>query len=393
VPGVTPSRGVYDEGSLIASAPPNFVGAGVSSAYNSGTGRVDVTISGGGSSTRTPADYDLKLDFGAVGDGTTNDTTAVQNALDTVKSGYYLNVPRGTYLIDPVTVTEPLGMSIVGQGPSYSVFKQRQSGQTGTLFTLNRSVGVTAPSESHSLIRGIGFYGKSSSYTAKGVYAELMAYIQFDWCKFTGFTDALYAGASLVFAVTNSWFLSTSGAGILFEGSVAGDNHILLQNLVMRAHSAYAINYGGTLGAGSGLTVSHVDIESCAGGIRLGGSAGPYSQYAPNRVRDCWFEGNSGAAIDVTANSSTALIEGNYILGNGTNNYFNVAASRARPTIIQHNTIDTFLTTNPYFVVNGSGSHPVVVRENTLRTEPGTGSSTGQIVNSGSGLVSTSNWS
>ena len=45
-------------------------------------------------------------DFGAVGDGITNDTTAIQAAIDTLNSngGGTLNVPTGTYLIDTINV-------------------------------------------------------------------------------------------------------------------------------------------------------------------------------------------------------------------------------------------------------------------------------------------------
>lgn len=45
-------------------------------------------------------------DFGAVGNGITNDTTAIQTAIDTLTSngGGTLNVPTGTYLIDTINV-------------------------------------------------------------------------------------------------------------------------------------------------------------------------------------------------------------------------------------------------------------------------------------------------
>ena len=79
--------------------------------------------------------YDSKLrdlvslkDYGAVGDGVANDTSAVQSAVDAVSAagGGVLWVPPGTYLVD--TITMAANVRLEGQGVS-SIFKLR----TGTL--------------------------------------------------------------------------------------------------------------------------------------------------------------------------------------------------------------------------------------------------------------------
>jgi hypothetical protein len=61
-------------------------------------------------------------DFGAKGDGTTNDTTAFQNAINAAQGGFgMLYVPYGTYLVGDLTISAQTGLDIIGERkPSYS---------------------------------------------------------------------------------------------------------------------------------------------------------------------------------------------------------------------------------------------------------------------------------
>jgi hypothetical protein len=90
------------------------------------TGNVDLSglsfIQAGGGVART---IDSKLkdvvsvkDFGAVGDGTTNDTTALQNAFNSGAKNIYL--PTGTYKV-LAQLTLPVNVSLYGDGPAASI--------------------------------------------------------------------------------------------------------------------------------------------------------------------------------------------------------------------------------------------------------------------------------
>lgn len=65
-------------------------------------------------------DYVSVKDFGAVGDGITNDTTAIRNAVATGKQVYF---PVGTYLVTDAITCSTKGQMICGAGREASVIK------------------------------------------------------------------------------------------------------------------------------------------------------------------------------------------------------------------------------------------------------------------------------
>ena len=88
-----------------------------------------------------PIEYDVMVDFGAVGDGVTNDTSAFAEALAAATPGHAVYVPEGTYLI---TTTLALGGGVVirGAGPARTLIHSQHDHATFSI-TGEEPVAVT----------------------------------------------------------------------------------------------------------------------------------------------------------------------------------------------------------------------------------------------------------
>lgn len=77
---------------------------------------------------KTDAWVDVKGDFGAKGDGVTDDSTAIQNALNSISSGGVLFFPKGTYLSGSFTI--PRQVRVVGAGQYQTILKLKNGVNT-----------------------------------------------------------------------------------------------------------------------------------------------------------------------------------------------------------------------------------------------------------------------
>lgn len=69
-------------------------------------------------------EYDLKSDFGATGDGVTDDSAAIQAALTALAGGGNLLVPPGTYLYNNVVWSGAAGARLVMEGVGNAIFQR-----------------------------------------------------------------------------------------------------------------------------------------------------------------------------------------------------------------------------------------------------------------------------
>jgi len=166
--GNSASIGTVYYGSIGANSP---VGVLVNNATIATFSSSGLTMNGGAISVSTNANIrttksNLNLlvnvkDYGALGDGSTNDTSAIASAATAANSAHgVLYFPPGNYITDAITITGATGLSICGDGIGISVLKRR---------VLNSSGGVlNISSSNHVTTSGLTFDGNCNTRTSGG---------------------------------------------------------------------------------------------------------------------------------------------------------------------------------------------------------------------------------
>jgi hypothetical protein len=106
--------------------------------------------------------YDVKA-FGAVGDNATNDTVAIQAAIDAANtaSGGTVFFPKGTYLSNKLTTYT--AVNLIGVGPHATIVKLRDTQNTALLTTSGFVTTDTAGGIHSFRIQGIAFDGNKAN--------------------------------------------------------------------------------------------------------------------------------------------------------------------------------------------------------------------------------------
>jgi hypothetical protein len=258
--------------------------------------------------------------FGTVADGTTDDSTAIQAAIDAaIAQKIRLEMPAGQYKITT-------GLVINGPLEIYGAW----SGSSGTgtsILCVGTTTGISITSSERVMIHGVRLTGSSGA--VNGIvtqYAGATSFMHhFVRCRATGFTGAGFWQRNGEFVIWDSCFASSCGTGFLADQSsnnVGGDG-INNEWRQCRAQSC----------TGDGF-----DIQDQLG-FRLIGCEG-IDNTAPN------------GHIRIRANTFSGIIEGAYtVLTSGGPATTGIALSGQRHIIRSHQA--TSLTT-PISVLAGA---------------------------------------
>jgi hypothetical protein len=286
--------------------------------YNEGgTGAVDQNVE-----QKLQESVSVK-DFGAVGDGTTDDTTAFTNAIATGKQVY---VPKGTYLINITIANRTV---IYGDGSTVSILKPFSATNPIVIYSYTA---MTTPSPTsywnyHSVVRDLGFYGTGAangqigfSFGTKGAgtytaNAEFAGNVQFYDCFFKNITK----GVQFPFGNIGTAFYSCGfqscyyGVYMLNNKSGSGSG--------MHAGNKYFYNSEFSYNT---CAVYLNNTQSGFGGVAFTDTIFEYNQIVgyfynstiddslPIQFKDCWNEGN-GIVGGFTGTVSIDLWTGNVV--------------------------------------------------------------------------------
>jgi len=232
-------------------------------------------------------------DFGAVGDGTTNDTTAIQAALTASR---HVVIPIGTYRVES-TLTVPANTRLEFQGgtdinqPPPAVF-----------FKAHNGVGIVLGSS--CIITGGGIYSDKAVYpTGNGVNMLGTQSTIENFAIYNVGGDGVRLGAVSVYVNTNSCQLKSlkiygcGGNGIHIHDAYGDDSNAhTITSCVVIACGANGILLNRTFWA----TIINCNVEICTGyGLYLSGETvlnNPDCRY-PNILGGDYNEGNVAGVI------------------------------------------------------------------------------------------------
>ena len=276
-------------------------------------------------------------DFGAIGDGTANDTAAITLALSYMAAtGNNVFVPPGIYLSDPFSINSQIyagQAGLIGSDRERCVIKRRTTGAT-PFVTYGSSSGTVFQS-------GVGFENITID---GGINTNGDAFVgydivrsQFRNVRFTGGAVAchLYGGISLSF-YTCLFDMATTGLRIEKFTSLAGGGW---PNIIRIIGGEIVDNtvWGAYFDDGRVFTLENVEVEgngttlgAAQGGVYIGPNVG--SEVSVNDTYSigliasgCWFEANKGAA-DVSLNNGINAIRDS--------NFFSTAAMVTNDVVI-----------------------------------------------------------
>jgi hypothetical protein len=271
--------------------------------------------------------------FGAKGDGATDDTEAIQAAINACRvSGQALYVPAGVYnTVSTVaaTVNNQQGLTVFGDGFGKSIIR-KSSANTGPVLRIGNSAATSFTANVH--LHGFTIEGAGLGLTTAGL--ELWDVVQSTFRLRLRLCDAglkSNGGISLDFAGSDM-NANAKGAHIVKFASLAGGgwpNIFNFQNTNIKNNTQHGIYFN----HGRVLNISGADIETngtsgdlTTGGVWIGPNVGEESGLvSPGVCIDggCWFEANAGRGAVVFESGRNSASDSYFVANaNATNDVY-----------------------------------------------------------------------
>ena len=265
------------------------------------------------------------LDFGATGDGVTDDTSAIQDAIDfAILNGRDIYIPDGTFIVNQLvydSTSYALMPSIYGSGRNQTILKKKAGSTVGALLT----VGAFAATNfmANVTIEGITFDGLNSATSTFGVVCYNFVRSRIINCVFKNCDNGVYFQGGIaswlvdcVIVNNNQGFTADS-----FASSAGSEwpNYHILQRCIISDNTVWGVYFDN----GRMLRILDCDVEgngtiadTTTGGIRVGadidsedGGLNPFGAIITNT----WLESNKGAASIVMLSGRSMIYNCNIV--------------------------------------------------------------------------------
>ena len=271
-------------------------------------------------------DFVSVKDFGAVGDGVTDDTAAIQSAMD---NSFRIYFPKGTYIVSSTLSADKTGFKVFGESEDV-VTIQASSGFTGSyLFNL----GNGTISRYFNEFRNVRLYGNSVASLVGIYFNRVNNQSKIMHCHFEGFHTAIKAenlalsntccynkfgnigntiDIHLVGAAGNSW--------LIMGNYFTGGGYVYLDDSMTDVKYIYNVGDAGSyLKSDGAVGARGIHVV----GNRFEGGTNDHVQLSLVRgcyISDNFFQGNgaTGKAINL---SSTSTVQYATVANNFFENY------------------------------------------------------------------------
>lgn len=244
------------------------------------------------------------LDYGAIGNGVADDTTAIQNCINACfATGANMLVPAGTYLVTGLTMSSDVyanHFSVFGEGRNKTIIRKYTTSSTSVL-----TIGDGTPAifQANITIEGITFDGLNTT--------SAVAVRTYDMVR-SSFKDCTFMRANVGFAfnggVANQFYncmFDACNYGVFMQwvsGMVSQPNETLFNGCQFVNNYLWGLYF--IHGALVVLDACEIESNGTSGNSSTGGVyAGSLETLAPSLINSqgiiaqgCWFEANAGRA-------------------------------------------------------------------------------------------------